>query len=201
MKRYSIILGSFISILLMGCSIAPPKQQEDICEIFREKNNWFDDAEDAELRWGVPIQVMMAFIYQESRFQDEAAPERTWYLGFIPGARKSSAYGYAQAQDPVWDEYRKATRNGWASRDDFDDAVDFVGWYVAGTHQQLKISKWDSKNQYLAYHEGRGGYRQGSYKSKKWLIKVANKVAARASRYGKQLKQCRSDLEGWWPFW
>lgn len=199
MNNYLILLIIILSI--SGCATTPPTNQEDICKIFYEKDDWFDDVEDAESRWGVPIQIIMAFIHQESRFKQGAQPERTWYLGFIPGPRKSSAYGYSQAKDPVWNEYRNATGNGWASRDDFEDATDFIGWYINGTHKALKISKWDAKNQYLAYHEGRGGYRRGTWKSKKWLIQVAEKVNRRASRYGAQLKTCRDDLDSWWPFW
>lgn len=66
------------------------------------------------------------------------------------------------------------------------------------------ISKWDAKNQYLAYHEGHGGYRKKSYRKKAWLVKVADKVKRRADRYGAQLNGCRDELDsGWdlWPFW
>ncbi len=201
MQSYFRIIPILVLVLLTACSTTPPAQQDNICKIFKEKSGWFDDAEDAESKWGVPIQVMMAIIHQESRFKNSAAPERTWYFGFIPGPRKSSAYGYAQAKDPVWNEYRNATGNGWASRDDFEDAIDFIGWYLSASHKRLKISKWDARNQYLAYHEGRGGYNRKTYQSKAWLIKVADKVSKRASRYGAQLKTCRSDLESWWPFW
>ncbi len=195
------ILISLMALLLVSCATMPPSRQDNICQIFKEKGGWFEDAEDAEDRWGVPIQVLMSFIYQESRFKQGAAPSRKYYLGFIPGPRASSAYGYAQAKDPVWNEYRTATGSRWASRTDFEDAIDFVGWYIYGTQKRLKISKWDAKNQYLAYHEGRGGYSRASYKSKAWLIDVANKVDRRSAMYGVQLKKCRSDLESWWPFW
>jgi hypothetical protein len=187
--------------MLVGCATVPPSNPDNLCEIFREKDDWFDAAADAEDRWGAPIQVMMAIVFQESRFQAEAKTPRTWYLGFIPGPRKSSAYGFAQAKDPVWEEYKADTGNSWADRDDFEDAIDFIGWYIYGTNKRLGISKWDARKQYLAYHEGRGGYARGTYRSKRWLLAVADKVARRASRYGAQLRQCRDELESWWPFW
>jgi len=201
LRLVSLIMLVGITTTLSGCASTPPSNTDNICAIFHEKSDWFDAAEDAENSWSVPIPVLMAIIHQESRFRGDAQTPRTWYLGFIPGPRKSSAYGFAQAKDPVWNEYRRATGNSWADRDDFDDAIDFIGWYLDGTQKRLGISKWDARRQYLAYHEGRGGYRRGSYKSKQWLIAVAAKVGRRASRYAAQLKTCRSDLESWWPFW
>lgn len=76
----------------------------------------------------------------------------------------------------------------------------FIGWYTAGTQKQLGISKWDTYNQYLAYHEGRGGFSRGTYRSKPWLMQVARKVEQQSKIYGAQLKQCRGELEddsGW----
>ncbi|MNN39648.1 hypothetical protein D3C81_1536950 [compost metagenome] len=113
----------------------------------------------------------MAIMKQESSFVADALPPRDYLLWVIPWGRVSSAYGYAQAQDPVWGEYKDATDNG-GSRDNFDDAIMFIGWYTTGTRSQLGISQWDAYNQYLAYHEGRGGYSRGSYRSKPWLMQV-----------------------------
>ncbi|MEC8795342.1 MAG: lytic transglycosylase, partial [Pseudomonadota bacterium] len=49
----------------------------------------------------------------------------------------------------------------------------------------------DARNQYLAYHEGHTGYARGSYRSKSWLVRVADQVAARADTYRSQLTRCR----------
>ncbi|MEC8963606.1 MAG: lytic transglycosylase, partial [Pseudomonadota bacterium] len=38
--------------------------------------------------------------------------------------------------------------------------------------------------------EGHDGYQNKSYRKKKWLLKVAERVATRADRYRKQLKSC-----------
>ena len=50
--------------------------------------------------------------------------------------------------------------------------------------------KSDVYNQYLAYHEGHAGFRRGSYKKKKWLIKIAKSVQKRAINYSAQLARC-----------
>lgn len=84
-----------------------------------------------------------------------------------------------------------------------EDALDFIGWYNDKTHQQLGISKWDTRALYLAYHEGRGGYKRGSYKKKPRLKKIADKVKRTADDYGSQLKQCESRFRcrKWYEFW
>jgi hypothetical protein len=187
-----------ISIALMGlygCVSYKPSNPNNICDIFLGETDWYEAARDVQHKWGTPIYVMMAIMHQESRFVDDAQPDRDWFLGIIPLPRDSSAYGYAQAQDPVWGEYLKQSGNSGADRDDFEDAIDFIGWYTDGSQKRLKLSKWDAYGQYLAYHEGRGGYSRGSYKSKPWLIKVANKVKKRASTYNIQLRSCQETLD------
>ena len=195
--------GLILILLLTACSTSPPGNPANSCEIFSDKSGWYRDARQAEDRWGTPIHVQLAIIYQESRFVDDARPPRDRILWVIPWGRISSAYGYAQAQDSTWDWYIEKSGNGGADRDDFDDAVDFVAWYVHTSNQQLGLSKWDTYNQYLAYHEGQGGYRRKTYNSKPWLLKVARNVESRAANYQAQLAQCADQLdEGWslWPF-
>ena len=179
-------------VVLAGCSTSPPKNINNICDIFEEKDDWYDDSKDSFERWGVPIQIQMAIIHQESSFKYDAETEMEYFLWIIPIGRKSSAYGYAQVKDDTWDWYIKSTRNWGADRDDFDDAVDFIGWYGKMTYDTLKVSKWDAKNQYLAYHEGHGGYARKTYLQKPWLQKVARKVEARAKRYSEQFWVCKA---------
>jgi hypothetical protein len=198
MLRLLIIISAAV---LTACSNAPPRNINDSCEIFREKDDWYDDAKDSYERWGVPIHVQLAIIHQESRFKHDAETEMQYFLWIIPVGRKSSAYGYAQVKDDTWDWYIKSTHNWGADRDDFDDAVDFIGWYGKKSYDMLKISKWDAKNQYLAYHEGHGGYKRKNYNSKPWLIKVAAKVDKNARKYAAQLKTCEDELNSGWWFW
>lgn len=199
-----VSIKSLVLVILVvsmsACATYQPKKLDNICHIFAGDTGWYEAARDANEKWGTPIWVMMAIIHQESRFVADAQPDRDWFL-FIPLPRKSSAYGYAQAQEPAWNDYIKATNNRGHDRDDFDDAIDFVGWYTDVTQRKLGVSKWDVYAQYLAYHEGRGGYKRGSYHGKPWLKKVANKVKAKAATYNGQLKGCKAQLDdqvdGW----
>jgi len=187
-------------LLISACSMfstSPPTQQNNICSIFEQKSGWYNDALAAQKKWGTPISVMMAIMKQESAFDDDAQPDMEHILWIIPIGRPSSAYGYAQAQDPVWKEYQQQSGNSWSDRDEFDDAIDFIGWYTNKTYAVNKVSKWDAHKQYLNYHEGWGGYRRGSYKKKAWLINVAKRVQTTAHRYSAQLKRCENDLDGW----
>ena len=65
-----------LMLCLAGCTTSPPKDSNDICAIFREKGGWYDAAADARDEWGSPIPVMMAIMYQESRFKAKAKPPR-----------------------------------------------------------------------------------------------------------------------------
>jgi hypothetical protein len=190
------------AIAIVGCSATkPPSRPDDACAIFREKKNWYEDARSAEERWGVPISIQLAFIRQESSFRGDAKPPRRWLLGVIPLGRPSSALGYAQALETTWNEYRQATGARRAGRDDFADAVDFIGWYNARASKLCGIPKDDAYRLYLAYHEGPAGYRRGTHRRKKWLLGTAEKVATRAARYEAQLSRCQAQLatksRGW----
>lgn len=186
--------------MLSSCATYQPTQINDVCKIFWGETDWYEDARDVKKRWGVSISVMMAIMRQESSFRPNVRPERPKFL-FIPLPRKSSAYGYAQAQDPAWEDYRKATGNWSHDRDDFGDAINFIGWYVDKSHRRLGISKADPYRQYLAYHEGWGGYSRGSFTKKPQLLKVASNVRKQTAHYNAQLKKCRPALDksvkGW----
>ena len=56
----------------------------------------------------------------------------------------------------------------------------------------LKISKKDAFRQYLAYHEGWGGYK--NYKKNQKVIILAKKVENNSNRYKKQLNECKNSL-------
>jgi len=180
---------------MAGCaSKAPPSDIGDSCVIFYEKDNWYDAAKTAERRWGTPIPVQLAIIHQESKFDARAKPRRMRILGFIPGPRPSTAYGYAQALTTTWESYVDETGNWSASRTDFGDATDFVGWYTARTARFNRLSRADAYNLYLAYHEGDTGYRRGTYKRKPWLLATARRVATLADRYRMQLARCETRI-------
>ena len=181
--------------VLAGCATAPPTRVDDACAVFKGKPDWYEAARDTEKRWGTPIQVQLAIIRAESSFKHDAKPPRDTFVGIPMWWRVSSAYGYAQANDETWDDYRAATGQGWASRSDFTDASDFIGWYTDQSQKRLGISKWDTYNQYLAYHEGQGGYSRKTYARKDWLLRIARRVDSWARSYGGQLRSCRAHLE------
>jgi len=182
-------------VLVAGCSTSTtrPSRPENLCAIFEEKPDWYEVAQEANGKWGTPLHVTMAMMYQESSFRHDARPPMDYFL-FIPLGRRSSAYGYAQAKDETWDDYKRETGHNWADRDDFADAIDFMGWYTWKAQKVNGVSKWDAYNQYLNYHEGWGGYRQGTQNGKPWLLQVARKVEDRAKRYAGQYRTCRDDL-------
>lgn len=190
-KYLSSIVLAGLFLLQAGCaSTTPPSRVNNLCKIFKEKPSWHKAAKRANERWGTPIQVMMAIMHQESRFRHDARPPRPWFL-FIPLPRRSSAYGYAQAQDSTWKMYTNEVDGWFQSREDFGDAIDFIGWYTHTSRKKNGVSLWHADKQYLNYHEGWTGYRKGTYKKKPWLVKVARKVKRRAREYGEQLRQCK----------
>ncbi len=178
--------------LLSGCSTTPPPKHtyDNLCSIYYHDTDWKYAARKSYKKWGTPPYVLMAFVHQESRFKPNASPKRDYALGFIPLAKKSSAYGYSQAKDGTWHDYMKATGNWGASRSDIEDSLDFIGWYNHQSYKRLKISRKDTFKLYLAYHEGHTGYKRRNYLKKDWLIKVAKKVSNRARMYRKQYKTC-----------
>ena len=195
----------FVAIVfgLAGCATAPPEQVNNVCDIFREKTGWYEDAKQSRARWGVPVSISMAFMHQESRFVATAKPPRKKLWGVIPGPRPSDSYGYSQAKQSTWEWYQRSSGNYGADRDDFGDAVDFIGWYNDVTYRELGIDKQDAFKLYLAYHEGHGGYRRQTYRSKDWLVDVARKVDRQAKTYNSQLQDCSEELEprGWFDWW
>jgi len=178
-----------------------PENPENICSVFEDKRGWYRAAKKSEERWGTPKHVQMSIMRQESSFRFNAKPPRTKLLGVIPWKRLSNAYGYAQALDSTWVRYQKDTGRDSADRDDFEDAIDFVGWYTNMSSRSEGISKWDPYNQYLAYHEGQSGWRRGSFEKKTWLKNTAKRVDVRAREWWSQLQVCEDDLNtGWWVF-
>ncbi|MDA1350041.1 MAG: transglycosylase SLT domain-containing protein [Proteobacteria bacterium] len=177
-------------IILSGCVTDRNFNQSNLCDIFQTNPQWKSYAEKTKDKWGVPVSLQLSFIKQESSFNRTARPPRQKVLGLIPGLRPSSAYGYSQALDGTWEEYKQSTGNYNADRKNFADASDFIGWYVDGSYRLLKIEKTDVYNHYLAYHEGKGGFQKKSYNKKKWLLDVAKKVENQAKEYSDQIKKC-----------
>ncbi len=197
------LFAGLLLMLLTGCaSLPPPQHRDNLCTMFQERSDWFNSAHHASSTWGIPVPVLMATVEHESGFQSRVRPKRTYYLGFIPGPRASDAFGYAQARNQAWRDYRHSTGHHLAERDDFADAVDFIGWYDHGSVLRDHIEPDDAYHLYLAYHEGQGGYARGSWRDKAWLQRTAHGVAELAHRYEVQYQSCVKELEAphWWSW-
>ena len=181
-----------VFLLITACTtLPPPNNMDNICHIFRQYPQWYQDTKAVAQHFGVPVHVQMAIIHQESHFIAEAKPPRSKVLWVIPWSRPSTAYGYSQALDGTWALYKASVGRFWASRTRFYDAAHFVGWYSHNAHIRAGIPKNNAYALYLAYHEGVTGYQHRTYLKKKWLILVAKKVQLRATIYQAQLRTCR----------
>ena len=180
-------------LLAASCGVGSgkaPRQLDNACSILSERPTYLAAFKAAERKYGVPVHVQMATIYQESKFVSDARTPFRYAAGVVPLGRQSSAYGYSQALDGTWEEYQDQTGKRSARRDRIKDATDFMGWYMAQTQLRLGVPLSDARNQYLAYHEGRTGFARGSYNSKPWLVRVAGEVGQRSNLYAVQLRSC-----------
>ena len=181
-------------IFIYSCTNVKPESTADSCILFEEKKRWYKDTKKSYDKWNTPIALQLSIINQESSFSQFAKPERKKIFGLIPGSRPSTAFGSAQVTNPTWDWYKNKTGNNNASRANFNDVTDFIGWYTTQSEKMIGISKKDYFNQYLAYHEGQGGWKKQTFLEKNWLIEVAKKVERNAKMYNNQLSKCEEQL-------
>ncbi len=188
-KKTFFIFVLFNYLIISGC-MGIPKNQEDACSIIKQKKSWRTALKKTERRWGISPGMQLAFIKTESNFKPTARTQRKYFLGLIPLGRISSAYGYSQALDGTWKEYKESTGNRYHRRSNFAHSTNFIGWYADKSKRLLGISKNNTYLQYLAYHQGQAGFKTGAYKNKKGLLKVANKTAFNKKKFDRQLKKC-----------
>ena len=191
MKILKISHLFILIILISGCS-SIPKNTSNSCSIFGERYLWYKHAKKSEKKWGTPVYLQLAIIKMESGFDRLAKPPRQKLFKVIPYKRPSSSFGYSQAVNGTWEQYKKETGNKLAVRTRFKDSVDFIGWYTNKSENILKISKKDAFKQYVAYHEGWGGFK--NYKNNKKIINLAKRVEEQSNIYKKQLSKCGSSL-------
>jgi len=188
LRNYFLIL---LIIFITSCS-SIPQNTSNSCSIFNERYLWYKHAKKTEQKWGTPIYIQLAIIKMESDFDWLAKPPRQKLFKIIPFKRPSSSFGYSQAVKGTWEQYKNETGNKLATRTRFKDSVDFIGWYTDKTESLLKISKKDAFRQYLAYHEGWGGYK--NYKKNQKVISLAKKVEKQSNKYKSQLQDCQKRL-------
>jgi hypothetical protein len=161
-----------------------------------EQDEWRPPLVKAAKEWGIPKHTILSIIYHESKFVPDARPPRKKVLPGISflGPRLSSAYGYSQALDGTWKEYKEKTGNRFAKRTNFDDSVDFIGWYLNRSVVQYGVSARNAYELYLTYHQGWSGFRRGSYHKKPAIKRYARKVQRTAVQYKKQIRSCSRSL-------
>ena len=180
--------------LLVSCS-SIPKNTQNACSIFSERYLWYKHAKNSSEKYGVPVHLILAFVNKESGFNRWAKPERTKLFKIIPYKRPSSSFGYSQAIDKTWDQYKNETNNMLALRSRFKDSVMFIGWYINKTHQLNKIPLNDSYRQYLNYYLGWGNYANKTYQTDKKAILFARSVQKQSNIYRNQLIKCQKNLD------
>lgn len=181
-------------LALTACAGAP-SGINDVCSVFDQRDGWFNnwraEATRAERKYGVPVPVLMATVRKESGFKSNARPPRTKLLGLIPWKRQSSAYGFSQALDGTWSQYRRETGNYGARRSDFGDAVDFVGWYHSKTADKYDVARNDAYHLYLAYYHGWAGFGRGDWRGNASIQRYARETDEMARKYAAQMQRCR----------
>ncbi|WP_156850656.1 hypothetical protein [Bartonella refiksaydamii] len=192
MRRLLFFLA--LVFLLGGCATTSPIYTNDACAILAQKNGFFDNwgkaSKRAEMRYGIPMPIILATIKMESNFRHNARPPRTKLFGFIPWKRRSTAYGYSQALDSTWAMYLRSTGRTFAWRTNFADAADFVAWYHRQSVQRNGVSFDDAYSLYLNYHMGHGAYaRSRGYVSAE-LVRAAQRMTKMSKQYEQQLKAC-----------
>ena len=148
---------------LAQCS-TPEVNSANVCSVFNDQFSWYLAARKTQKKWKVPIATQMAIMRQESSFQAKARPPRKYYLGFIPGSRPSTAFGYGQILDGTWNNYlADQGYSSWRkSRTSFSDVSDFIGWYLNHIHSKTGIRMWIGNTQHKkwenSYDEDKGEF-------------------------------------------
>ena len=198
MIRRILLLFSAAVIGIVGARILlapdpplpPPSNVADACTIRDERPGWYKATRRASRKWEVPPTALLAIVWRESSFRGQVRPPRRKGWWIFKGKPISTAYGFSQALDGTWDWYVEDTGAQDARRDDWDDAIDFVGWYMDKSRDKLGFAGIDARAHYLAYHQGHGGYRSGRWKRNERIKKAAAQVDAQMLLYETQLFEC-----------
>ena len=119
LRAYSL----FIILFFISACSSIPSNTSNSCSIFNERYLWFKHAIKSEKKWGTPVYLQLAIIKMESDFDWLAKPPRQKLFKVIPYKRPSSSFGYSQAVDGTWEQYKKETGNKLAVRTRFKDCL------------------------------------------------------------------------------
>lgn len=192
-SRLYIQLG--LVVLLAGCAGPHISNTSNACQIFAQGNSlfgsWYTQTKAASRRYNIEIPILLATIKAESSFRSNVTTPRHYVLGIIPWGHISSAYGYAQALNGTWAQYKSRTGNHYASRSSFADAVDFIAWYHRTSVLKDGINPHNAYQLYLSYHMGWTAYaKYGEKGANAQTRQVAHEVARQAQLYARQLRCC-----------
>ena len=105
---------------------------------------------------------MMAFMHQNAFVRDKTTEKAN--LGLHSRSTAQRCIRLLSSQEQHLGVVQTVGNHG-ADRDDFDDAIDFVGWYNHTTNKTMALRK-TTPSDCTSYHEGHGGYKRGTYRSK-----------------------------------
>ncbi|QIW10091.1 transglycosylase SLT domain-containing protein [Francisella sp. LA112445] len=155
----------------------------NICQILKYHPSWKKSLIKANNKYNISPAFTLAIIHQESKFHANVKNSH------------SSAFGYAQALNGTWKVFQRDVEPN-AKRNNFNDSVEFVDWYMARLAHKLDIKASDSFDLYLAYMLGEGGYRNymdNPHKSSSMLHReaIAAKVRLKSQVYNLELEDCK----------
>lgn len=188
-----------VIIALSACSPEKVTRTDDVCDIYNKNYDWYRSAIRAQNKYNINASTIMSVMAQESNFKHNARPQKRYAFYVLPWGYETTAQGYAQVINGAWDDYKKANSKWFPSRNNFNDASDFIGWYLKKASRELNINKNDNYHLYLAYHQGIKGYRRHEEKHNKQLDLIAKRVNQQALRYDKEFKHCQTNL--WLKHW
>ena len=136
-----IVLGLAILMVLSGCFSTPAREVTNICNLLDEKVSWYQAVKKSEEKWGAPMHLQLAIIYQESHFASNAKPPRNKIFGIIPGARPTTSFGYTQAKKTTWEWYQLKTGNKSAKRDNLLTQLTLLDGMLINLRCDLKLVK------------------------------------------------------------
>lgn len=83
--------ASILVLLLASCGgggdYKAPRNLDDACAILAQRPAYWKALKKTERKWGIPVAVQMAAIYQESKFVGNARTPHRFALGVIPMGR------------------------------------------------------------------------------------------------------------------
>ena len=79
--------ASILLLFLASCgggNFSAPRNLDDACSVIHQRPSYLKAMQANQRKWGVPISVQMAVLYQESKFIGNARTPHQYALGVIP---------------------------------------------------------------------------------------------------------------------